>query len=227
MTLSELVKSRQTVPYVIAGIGLLPLLIVGQPAPEGGGITKPLVAGLSIAIAFFYSLFGVRDVVWDYELDKKIHPLIKRGILRLVPADLDMTDEELAEVSRRDILKKNTGIFWETVDGNPRLSELKQHHYANGHKYTAAIDAVLLCGLAAVLYLVYFLVSFRTAWLGVAVVYAIISFGAYQIALLRYRRRHQEITQEQVERLEQLCKAPVQDRLRAIVLQRRAARSTE
>jgi hypothetical protein len=224
MTLSELKKYRLGAPYLIASVGLIPCFSLSTFASNNGTLgTAVILTGASVLAAFLYTAFGLGKAAWVDEIDREIGPQIRRRLLALIPRDLNVTDDERLALSRRDVFKKLTGVFWEAVDADPQLTKHKEHFYANGLQYSTAIDGAYLLTFLAGGYLVAFILSGRVAWAVVAGACIIMAAVCQWIALPRYRQLHKELSREQLDLLERNQLAFVQERFRAIVTQRRNA----
>ena len=219
MTLSDLGKLRLTAPFVIAEACAVPYVILESGSTLAAGLIALVVAGI-------YVSFGLRNILWRRETDKYVGSQIRETLLALIPADLQVTDDEKATLSREDIFKQLTGVFWEAIDRDTQLTAHKQHFYRNGFVYTTAIDTAILSLLGGVVYLGVSVWQQEAGVAAVGVGMVVVSALAYLVALPSARQRHLSLSAEQLDLLRRNQRDFIEARFREIILARRAGRAT-
>lgn len=224
MPLDELDRWRKRAPFFIFTVCVIPWFWVkainGEQFKLYYDTLVPVIAGV---LCFFYVGLNVRGALWDDEMETHVLPQIRRAILDLVPTDLKITEAEKQRLLEKEIYKKLTGVFWETVDESPKLQAQKQHFYSNGVVYSTSFDVFIICGLSVIFF--YFNAALAT-WLFefvyvVAILYgiAILSIG---VVMPRRRAHHLELSNEQLELIRREHSTSVATKFRAIILEWRA-----
>jgi hypothetical protein len=185
------------------------------------------VVGPTLALVgtFFYVALDMRKARWKREVDTYVGHQIRRGLLALVPKDLNVTEIEIQELGKSEVFKDLTGVFWEAIDKSPVLKSHKEHFYSNGIVYTTAIDVYLICGFAAFSYAVAFSVFRDVNQAYTAGLLIVVALASRLLAIPRARKRHMKLSAEQLDLLRREEGAFVQDRFREIVMGWRRARA--
>ncbi len=219
MTKSELDSWRKRAPWFIFTIGLSLYFIVVNGASLESAKSKNDLLGAVIAATttFFYVGLGIRNYLWKREMNAHVGNQIREALLQMIPADLGVTEEEKKALAEREVYKNLTGVFWEAVDNDEQLRSHKEHFYSNGITYSTSID-VFIIGLI----------------LGFAYIAAALIMGAMQLLLLggwciaiallsrsivtpMSRKRHLDLSAEQLELLRRRQSEFVSTRFRQIV----------
>jgi hypothetical protein len=224
MSLDELHVWRKRVPVIVFTACALPWIMVKATNVEQFKLYyDTLVPVIAAVLGFFYVGLDVRGVLWDDEMERYVYPQIRKAILGLVPTDLAITQAEKRRLLEKEIFKKLTGVFWETVDESPQLQAQKQHFYSNGIVYSTSCDVSIICYVSGIFF--YGGAALATGLVGFLYAAAIL-FG---IAVLsaglvtpRYRARHLELSKEQLELISRDHAASVAKKFRAIILEWRA-----
>ncbi len=215
MTYSELDKWRKIVPFFIFGMCLLPWFLVTSESLADVKAKNELIVPICAAIAaFFYVGFNIRDVCWKGEVNKYVGRQIRDGLLELIPADLNVTEEERREL-QGEVFKKLTGVFWESIDGDQQLSSHKEFFYSNGILYTTSIDVFLICGLAGLAYVG--LGFFDPLFLYWGAFLIAISLASKLVITRKARLRHLTLSREQLDLLRRRRGDFVRDRFEEII----------
>ncbi len=142
---------------------------------------------------------------------------IRNSLIGLVPQELAITADERERLANSEIYKQLTGVFWEAVDQDELLSKLKEHFYSNGIIYSTAIDVFLLFMAFGFCYVTGWLVLNDIALLYPAGFLIFVALIAKWIAIPRARRRHLELSAEQLDLLKRRKGDFVAERFRQIV----------
>jgi hypothetical protein len=220
MTKSELDNWRARVPFLITVATFLPLIYaLAADTSSEDKLVKAIVVPASWVLAFIYSACNLRGYHWRRELDKHVGESIRRELLSLLPDDLNATDEERQQLREKSIYRKLTGVFWEAIDSDDELRRHKEHFYKNGALYTTALDLYIILPGISVIYSVIALFS-TDQWLFLilysAALLAIAAISRW-VALPSCRRRHLELSDEQLDLLKRKKKDFVQEQYRDIV----------
>jgi hypothetical protein len=216
VTLSELKRHRVLVPFGIFQICAVPLGFFTKDEPFGL-IGFSLTQSLALVATFFYVGLDVRGWFWRREIDKHVGQQIRDRLLALIPADLSVTALEIQQLREWEVFKKLTGVFWEAIDRDEQLTRHKQHFYANGIIYTTSLDVYLIALGAALVYAVTCLITWRLELLPWAVIAIALSLASRLLVTPSARRRHVQLSHEQLDLLERNQRDFVQSRFREIV----------
>lgn len=227
MTKSDLEKWRFRAPFIIVSCTLIPLIyIYVQDASSQERIIQTVVTPGCYIFAFFYSAMKLRNPLWSRELSKYVGAQIRTSLVELVPTDLNVTAEEKRQLKEKEIWKKLTGVFWEAIDSDASLVRQKEHFYANGVFYTASIDLFLILPFIALIYLAFYLIQPNTLFLVFAASCLLVSVLSRCLVLPRCRKRHLELSSEQLEFLKRNKKDFVSGKFRQIILEWRASQTS-
>ncbi len=217
MTKSELDKYRKIAPAAISGLCILPWYLVRSSSLADAKLANDfIVPALAIVLAFLYVGLNIRKPWWNKENDANVRRQIRDGLIRLVPKDLALTEEERGRLDD-EVFRELTGVFWEAIDGSDVLRAQKEFFYSNGVVYSTAIDVTLISSFFAVLY------CLASAYFSeVRLFYAaLVLFGVALISRVsiipRARAQHMLLSHQQLELLERDRSAFVADRFRSIV----------
>ncbi|HUN64009.1 MAG TPA: hypothetical protein VMU53_18560 [Candidatus Sulfotelmatobacter sp.] len=221
MLLHELDWWRKRIPIFIFAACAIPwVLVKAKNGEEFKWYYDTLVTVIAAPLGFFYVGLNVRGALWDEEMEMHVRTQIRRAILELVPKDLAVTEAEKHRLLEREIYKKLAGVFWETVDEDPKLQAQKQHFYSNGIVYSTSFDVFVICGLSAVF--VYSDIAMATRlieFVYVAAILLVISFLSIFWVMPKCRARHLELSDEQLELIRRVHSASVAEKFRTIVLE--------
>jgi hypothetical protein len=203
MTKTDLDKWRFLAPFIIVSSTLIPLVYVFiMDSYLEEKIIQIIVTPTCYILAFFYSAMKLRNPFWARELNKYVGAQIKTELIKLVPDNLNITSEEKIKLKEKEIWKKLTGVFWEAIDSDPILIKQKEHFYTNGVLYTTSIDLFLILPFVALIYLIlYFFIITNTLFLCFGVLCFLVSLFSRYLALPSCRKRHLELSTEQLELL--------------------------
>lgn len=222
MTKETLEKWRHRAPLVIVVAFATPyFLVVTNSLQDLKAISDILVSLGALAVAALYVGLNWRSTHWKAELRKQMGPQIQEALLNLLPPDLEVTPEERAILARQDVYKSLTGVFWEAVDSDDALKAHKEHFYANGAIYTTAIDVYILGACASVCYEVAYVVTGRTPMMVIAAILLAFALLSRYSVVVKCRKRHLQLSAEQLDLLRRNQKDFVQKRFRELVLARR------
>jgi len=228
MTKSDLEKWRFRTPFFIVSTAVIPIVIVlfGNPDAETR-IIQFLVLPVSWLFAFFYSAMKLRDKKWHRELDQHVGAQIRAELLPLIPDSLGVTEEEKERLKKWEIFKKLTGVFWEAIDSDDELVRQKEHFYANGVYYTAAIDLYIISpGMSLIYFCVWLLTG--DALLVIGGFLCLLVAPLSRIVLLpRIRQHHLDLSNEQLDQVKRKKRDFISDRFRSIVIEWRAEKAAE
>lgn len=202
MTKSDLDKWRFYAPFIIVSSTLIPLgYVLVQDADSKVTIIQSVVTFFCYILAFFYSSMKLRNLFWVRELNKYVGAQIKTELIKLAPDDLNITSEEKKKLEEKEIWKKLTGVFWEAIDSDPILITQKEHFYANGVFYTTSIDLFLILPFVALIYLILYFFKTNTLFLYFGISCFLVALLSKYLALPSCRKRHLELSTEQLELL--------------------------
>lgn len=222
MTHADLKKWRFRAPFVIAGACVLPYFIVTvTPVADALLINQLIVPLIAMIVAFLYVGLDIRRWHWKSEIRATIGPQIRTALLAMLPEDLHVSDEERTILSREDLFKDLTGVFWEAVDRDPQLVAHKPHFYANGVIYTTAIDVYILAALGGFCYVVGYFATTQRALLALGAGFLLIALVSRYLVVPRVRAKHLALSAEQLDLLRRNQRTFVETRFREIVLSRR------
>jgi hypothetical protein len=224
MSLDKLDYWRKRVPIFIFAACAIPwFLIETKSGDEFKLYYDTLVPVIAAIGCFFYVGLNVRGCLWDDEMEKYVRTQIRDGFLKLVPADLAITDTEKQRLFEKEIYKEMTGVFWETMDESPKLQAQKHHFYSNGIVYSTSFDVFIICGFSAIF--IYFNVALATRLVEFVYVVAILYVIAILSLLLvtpRCRARHLKLSTEQLDVIRREHSASVEKKFTEIILAWRA-----
>jgi hypothetical protein len=221
MSLDELHVWRKRAPVFIFAACALPWIMVKATNGEQFKLYHDsLVPVIAAVLCFFYIGLNVRGVLWDDEMEMHVYPQIRKAILDLVPTDLEITQTEKRRLFEREIFKKLTGVFWETLDESPQLQAQKQHFYSNGIGYSTSCDVSIICYTSGIFfYGGAVLATGQIEFLYAATILFGISVLSFGLITPRYRARHLELSKEQLELIRREHSASVAKKFRAIILE--------
>jgi len=228
MTKSGLEKWRFLAPYLIVSNAVIPIVIAFvADMDRQTKIIQVVVLPVSLVFAFIYSMMSLRDPEWYRELNRHVVAQIRTELLGLIPVSLAVTKAEKDKLSEREIWKKLTGVFWEAIDSDPELVRHKEHFYANGVFYTTAIDICILLPAVSLIYS--FLWLYRQEPLFLICSAACLGLGllSWVLFLPSRRKRHLELSREQLDLLKRKKKDFIQDRFRDIVTEWRVEKAAQ
>lgn len=219
MTASELTNRRRKAASYVFGVCLVPWVILNAKDLEHAKLlTELFVPVLGVIAAFFYVGIDMGRANWDREQDAYVGKQIRETVISMLPEDLRVTEQERALLAKREILKKLTGVFWETVDANEPLRAYKEHFYSNGFLYSLSIDIYLIGVFFSLLYSITSLLSRRVEFAYVAAGCVVIALSSRVLVTPARRKTHLQLSTEQLSILKRDYSKTVQDKLRAIVI---------
>jgi hypothetical protein len=228
---SDLEKWRFHAPLLIVSNALIPIAVAFvKDLDLVTKVSAVVLLPLSWMVAYFYSAMRLRNFYWLRELDRHVGAQIRSELVSLVPADLDITDQEKERLREKEIWKKLTGVFWEAIDSDAQLVRQKEHFYANGVFYSTAVDLYVILTVTSIIYSALGICTqqslftlFSGIWLAVGVLSRL-------LILPSCRKRHLELSREQLDLLKRVKHDFVSERFRDIILgwrsTQRAAPST-
>jgi len=223
MTLDSLQSRRKALPFFIATACILPLLV------HSGGLQLVLLRyslaalAIGLTVPFFYVTLKLREPRWNREQEEHVRAQIRSSLITLIPKDLNVTPEEKKQLESAEIYKTLSGVFWDTINQDELLRAQKEQFYSNGLEYSTAIDVFLLLRFFGVCYLGVSLLlgdSVLFVW-GAALV--VVALAARWFVVPRARRRHLELSVEQLDLLKRQKGDYVSERFREIVVEWRKA----
>ena len=225
MIKSDLEKWRLRAPFYIVSTTLLPFVYIffSEVKDSEVKIIQSIITFICFIFAFFYTAMKMRNRFWIPELEKYVGLQIKTELIKLAPDDLQIKDEERKELVEKEIWKKLTGVFWEAIDSDPTLCAQKEHFYVNGVLYTTSIDMFLILPFISVINVVAF--NFFRAnplFLYSAIMCLVITLISRYLALPSCRKRHLELSNEQLDFLRRKKKKFISNRFREIILEWRS-----
>jgi pimeloyl-ACP methyl ester carboxylesterase len=218
MTLSALQASRKTVPFAISMACVVPW--IAMRAQSVGECA--LVVVFALAAGFLYMILDLRGPIWQREKNRYVDTQIRDNLINLIPKDIHVTAEERQQLANSQILGDLGGIFWNTIDQDDVLRSHKQHFYSNGFAYTTSFDGFLLCAVFGVCYAAGSLVLSDSNLLIAGVGLILVGVICRSLAVAARRRRHLDLSREQLNLLKQEKGDFITERFRHIVLGWRA-----
>ena len=223
MTLNSLQFWRKALPFFIATVCIIPLLV------HSGGLDSISLrytlgaSAIALIVPFFYVTLKMREPRWNREQEEHVRSQIRGSLITLIPEDLGVTAEEQQQLVRAEIYKDLNGVFWQTINQDELLRSQKEHFYSNGLEYSTAIDVFLLLRFFGICYLGISLLfgDFVLFLWGVTLV--AVALAARWLAIPRVRRKHLELSVEQLDLLKREKGDYVSGRFREIVLEWRRA----
>jgi hypothetical protein len=228
MTHSDLETWRKRIPFFIVALCVLPYILIRSSSLEQAKLVYELIIpALALVAAFFYVGLDIRAQFWKREIDKHIGNQIRTALLDMIPVELQVTERERRDLAQREVFKGLTGVFWEAIDQDEVLRSHKQHFYSNGIVYTTSIDVFILCGIGGLCYLVGGIVTRNVILSYVGAGLIALAVGSKLFVTPRVRKRHLELSAEQLDLLRRRQRDFVSNRFREIVVEWRAARSVD
>ena len=228
MTKSDLEKWRFRAPLLIVSNAIIPIVIVlVRDADMETKIIQSAILPLSWVIAFFYSAMKLRNTEWFRELDRHVGALIRAELIALIPDALEITQQEKERLRKKEIWKKLTGVFWEAIDSDPELVRQKEHFYANGVFYTTAVDLYIILPITSIVYSCLCLYNQDLLFLIYSGICLAVGILSRVLILPSCRRRHLELSHEQLSLLRRRKAGFISDRFREIVSDWRTERSAQ
>lgn len=219
MTLNDLQQWRKKVPYFIAVACVIPwFLFRSKSLADATAPIQVLVPTVALVIAFLYVNLKLREPMWRREKETYVAAHIRSSLLALIPNELQVTPKEREQLAKSEIYGELTGVFWEAVEQSDLLRAHKEHFYSNGIEYTTTIDAFLMCGFFGFCYAVSALVLNDVVLAYVGAVLVTISLVCKFVGIPSARRRHLDLSGEQLELLRRQRADFVAGRFREIVL---------
>jgi hypothetical protein len=226
MTHGELDAWRKRVPWFIFALCILPwFFIKSTTLAEAKLYSETVVPIVAIIATYFYVGSDFRRRLWKKEIDAHVGEQIRAALLDMVPKDLAVTDHEKQALLEREIFRELTGVFWEAIGRNDILLSHKEHFYSNGIVYSTSIDVFLICGSAALVYVVASLPTHNLEFLQVGALFAAIALGSRLFVTPRRRARHLALSAEQLDLLRREESDFVSKRFREIIASGRRART--
>lgn len=223
MTLNALQFWRKALPFLIAFSCIIPLAV-----HSGGFGSLPLgytltALALALIVPFFYVLLKVREPRWNREMEEYVRTQIRQSLIKLIPADLNITAAEREQLANAEIYKELSGVFWDTINQTDLLRAQKEHFYSNGLEYSTAIDVFLLLRFFGVCYLGASLALGDPALFFLGAVLISVALVTRWFGIPRARRRHLALSVEQLDLLTRERGSDVSSRFREIILSWREA----
>ena len=226
MTLSELKQRRRAMPYWIAIACATPAVALIYLDTEAFQKVQVIVALMALIFAFGYNGFGVRDRYWQRENENYVGQTIRNGLITLIPDSADVTPAEEVKIREWEIFKQLTGVFWEAVDSDERISRYKPHFYENGFLYTTAIDAWIVTSISGLGYTIWAIASGNFFALLVAVFLILVSVTSRYVFVVRYRKAHVSMAAEQIDLIQRLKGKEVSERFLNLIIEMRKEKLT-
>ncbi len=217
---ADLRKWRFMSPGCIAGLSVAPMAWqLGIFQLNEKLVWSLLVPAFGVVVSFLYEILDIRGPLWREEMERYVGKQIKDFITDMIPPDLHVTDTELLKLREEKIMRRLTGIFWETVDSDDQLSSHKEAFYNIGKYYSSAFDIFIICGLIGYAYYftIYSLGFLFSAAAGAAFL-AIALCAWYQLIPI-CRERMLAISREQLEQLRRRQLGTVQAQIRESILE--------
>jgi Flp pilus assembly protein TadB len=219
MTRSDLFTWRKRAPVFIFGVCLLPWVVLNAKNLDEAKLLSELVLPVIAVIAgFFYVGLDISRSRWKSEQEAHVGKQIREALIDMVPKDLGVTESEKKALAEREVFRDLTGVFWEAVDGNQSLRSLKEHFFSNGIVYSISIDVYLICGFFAFLYAVASLLTRRPEFAYVAILCVSVALLSRFWVTPTKRKRHLELSAEQLELLRREQSDFVSRRFRDIII---------
>lgn len=225
MTKSDLERWRFYAPFLVVSAVAVPIVaLLFSDSDAEAKVIKFVVLPACWLVAYLYSAMKLRNRYWFRELNTHVAEQIRTELMKLVPSDLVLTQEEEAELREREIWKKLTGVFWEAIDSESELIRHKEHFYANGILYTTAIDLYILMVCASIIYLgLYWCLQDLSFFIGAPVCLAVALLSRL-LVLPSCRKRHLELSLEQLDLLKRKKRDFIRHRFREIIVEWRTER---
>lgn len=203
----------------IFGVCLLPWVVLNAKNLDEAKLLSELVLPVIAVIAgFFYVGLDISRSRWKSEQEAHVGKQIREALIDMVPKDLGVTESEKKALAEREVFRDLTGVFWEAVDGNQSLRSLKEHFFSNGIVYSISIDVYLICGFFAFLYAVASLLTRRPEFAYVAILCVSVALLSRFWVTPTKRKRHLELSAEQLELLRREQSDFVSRRFRDIII---------
>jgi hypothetical protein len=215
MTQSDLDNWRKRAPFVIFTIGLSLYFVVSGKDLELA--KQAIIPSIGAIAAFFYVGLDIHTYLWKRELQKHVGRQIKKAVLDMIPPDLHVTAEERQALAEREVYKTLNGVFWEAVDGDEALRLQKEHFYSNGVVYSTSIDVLTIGLLLAAISGVASLLTQRKELLSFAILCSTIAVASRLLVTRSRRKRHLELSVEQLDLLRRRQGDFIAKRFREIV----------
>jgi pimeloyl-ACP methyl ester carboxylesterase len=223
MTLNTLQFGRKVLPFLISFCCVIPSLLLHSGGFSSIPFRYTLIAfSLATIVPFFYVVLKMREPRWNREMEEFVRAQIRRSLITLIPSDLNITDVEREQLSRTEIYKKLSGVFWDTINETDVLRMQKEQFYSNGLEYSTEIDVFLLSRFFGIFHLCLSVVLGDPAlfFLGAALI--AIGLVTRWFAIPRARQQHLVLSAEQLALLKKEKGEYVSGRFRDIVLAWRA-----
>lgn len=220
MTKSELDKWRFRAPFLIMSTTLVPIAVaLIIDAATQTKVIQIVIIPMCLFMAYVYSAMKWRGYYWRRELDSHVGEKIRSELLALLPGDLNTTDAERQRLREQAVYRKLTGVFWEAIDGDEELRRHKEHFYANGALYTTAIDLYIILLPISLVYSILSMLTPRHSLLFILVSVAclVVSVISRSLIVPACRKRHLELSDEQLDLLKRKRRDFVVERYRDIV----------
>lgn len=170
---------------------------------------------------WIYDALRIRDIVWKPEQARYVGNLIRTRLKSWIPTHLNLSQEEFTRLYEADLIRGSNGIYWRAVDRDESLTGLKERFYENGLPYSTCFDVVLIFGPASILYLVTYSWTENDFWSWWA--YGTGAASVISASLISvFRKRHIELTNEQLDRFADTQLAYFQGEVTRVVSARRA-----
>jgi len=226
MTLAELNKARRTHPYYIFLFCTIPYCWAKAKTLEEYKLVYTTVGPVvALLLSYFYINWKFRRNLWVEEKDTFVGDQIRKTLLEMVPDDLQITDDEKNRLSKEEIYRELTGVFWEAIDRSDRLRALKDHFYSNGIGYSTSLDVSIICWLAAVAYALASLPTRSAEFVWGSAVLMAISIASWLFVTPGRRARHLALSAEQLDLLRREQIEFVRTRFREIITAWRAKKA--
>lgn len=199
MTYGDLEKWRKYVPFLIFSACIVPWALMRSKSLDEAKLYNELIIPLlAIVAAFVYVGLDCRKVPWKREIDAHVGNQIRKGLLDMVPRDLEVTEDEKHGL-QGEIFKDLTGVFWEAIDRSDVLRSHKEHFYSNGIVYSTSIDVFLICSFVGFVYALASLAARNASLAYVAA--SLVAIGLFSRAFVTPRARadHLKLSTEQLE----------------------------
>ncbi|MBZ5686460.1 MAG: hypothetical protein LAP86_15635 [Acidobacteriia bacterium] len=197
----------------------MPWVVLNAKNLDEAKLLSELVLPVIAVIAgFFYVGLDISRSRWKSEQEAHVGKQIREALIDMVPKDLGVTESEKKALAEREVFRDLTGVFWEAVDGNQSLRSLKEHFFSNGIVYSISIDVYLICGFFAFLYAVASLLTRRPEFAYVAILCVSVALLSRFWVTPTKRKRHLELSAEQLELLRREQSDFVSRRFRDIII---------
>jgi pimeloyl-ACP methyl ester carboxylesterase len=214
MTLNALESSRKKAPFAISVACVVPWIAIRTQSLGECAV----VVVFALMVGFLYMILDLRGPIWHREKNRYVNTQIRDNLITLIPDDIHVTAEERQQLANSQILGDLGGIFWNTIDQNVVLRSHKEHFYSNGFAYTTAFDGFLLCTVFGVCYAAASLVLSDAILMITGAALILVGVICRWLAVPARRRRHLDLSLEQLNLLRQERGDFIADRFRQIVL---------